>query len=294
LTDPARMTLPADDHVAHRGDGVFETIKCADGHLFALDAHLERLCGSGSRIGLSIPWSHEALRDIVCATVRAGGRERCLIRIIVSRGPGGFGVDPAECPEPALYVIAYELKPAFMDLHPDGATAAVVDIPIKPGFLATIKTCNYLPNALMKAAAHAAGADFPIAFDERGCLAEGATENFGIVSADGELLYPRPDRILDGITVRRVVVLAADAVGEGCLAGVRMADIRRTDLATAAELLVFGTTPDVTSVVRVDGRPVGTGRPGPVGAELRRRLARDFATNSRLRTPVGRPEPRNP
>jgi branched-chain amino acid aminotransferase len=286
VTDPVAMTVPADDHVVHRGDGVFETIKCADGAVYGLALHLERLAASAGRIGLRVPESPEGLRDVVLETIRAGGRRDCLVRVLLSRGPGGFGVAPSECPEPGLYVIAYRLSPSFMEAHPEGARATVVDVPIKPGFLATIKTCNYLPNALMKAAAQAAGADFPVALDERGFLAEGATENLGIVTPGRVLQLPRSDRILDGITVRRVRALAPAAVHTGVLVAVETADIPRVALDEAAEILVFGTTPDVTAVVKLDGRPVGTGRPGPAQAALNRLLAEDLRNNDVMRTRV--------
>jgi branched-chain amino acid aminotransferase len=138
----------------------------------------------------------------------------------------------------------------------------------------------------MKAAAHAAGADFPIGLDERGFLAEGATENFGIVTRGGALRLPRPERILDGITVRRVRALAPAAIRDGTLAGVEQGDIARDELFEASEVLVFGTTPDVTSVVRIDGRPVGDGRPGPVRAALFRLLETDIRANAGLCVPV--------
>lgn len=286
VTDPVEMTVPADDHVVHRGDGVFETIKCVGGFVYGLAPHLARLAASADRIGLRLPRDTAELAALVLATIRAGGRRDCLVRVLVSRGPGGFGIAPSECPEPGLYVIAYRLPPPFMEAHPDGAKAVTVDIPIKPGFLATIKTCNYLPNALMKAAAHAAGADFPVAFDERGFLAEGATENLGLVTTGRILQLPRSGRILDGITVQRVRTVAPAAVREGVLAGVETVDIPRAALDAAAEILVFGTTPDVTAVVQFDGRPVGPGRPGPVQAVLNRLLAEDIRGNADMRTPV--------
>ncbi len=285
ITDPRWMVVPADDHVVHRGDGVFETIKCIRGALYALREHIARLSHSALSIGLGVPWAEDDLAALVVATVRAGGRPDCLVRVLLTRGPGGFGVAPAECPHPALYIIAYRLPPSFMALHPEGARAVVVDVPLKPGWLATVKTCNYLPNVLMNMAATAAGAHFPIALDEHGYLAEGATENIGVVIRR-QLLLPRPGRILEGITMQRVLGLAADAVTAGTLAAVERRDIASTELFRADEVLVFGTTPDVTSVVAIDGRSVGDGRPGPVREELQRRLEHDQLDNTALRTPV--------
>ncbi|MCX7819114.1 MAG: aminotransferase class IV [Kiritimatiellae bacterium] len=285
-TDARWMMVPVDDHVVHRGDGVFETMKCIAGGIYALREHVARLLHSARCVGLQPPWSNEEILCRILATVRAGRRPDCLIRVLLTRGPGGFGVAPTECPRPGLYIIAYRWTPSFMVSHPEGARATIVDVPLKPGWLATVKTCNYLPNVLMKMAASAAGADFPIALDETGCVAEGATENIGVVIR-GELVLPPPGRILDGITMQRVLALAANAPCGSGLAGVRRAAIPKDELLAADEVLVFGTTPDVTSIVSIDGRPVGDGRPGPVRAALQQLLEHDQLSNPRMRTLVG-------
>jgi branched-chain amino acid aminotransferase len=285
-TDPRWMRVPVDDHVVHRGDGVFETLKCVRGAIYALGLHLDRLEHSAKAIGLSLPVRRDELSEIVQATVHAGGHPDCLIRILLTRGPGGFGVDPAECPTPGLYVIAYRLAPPFMERHPEGARAATVEVPLKPGWLATVKTCNYLPNVLMKAQAAQRGAHFPVVYDEHGYLAEGATENLAVVTRDRRLLVPRPGRILDGITLQRVLALAQESCREGVLGEVVREHITRSEVIQAAELWVLGTSPDVTAIVELDGRPVGEGRPGPVWKDLSERLRRDQLENSSLRTPV--------
>ncbi len=283
-TDPRWMLVPVDDHVVHRGDGVFETLKCVGGAIYGLREHIGRLRHSAASIGLGVPWSNEDLAQLVVATVRAGGRPECLIRMLLTRGPGGFGIAPAECPHPGLYIITYRLAPGFMTQHPEGARAALVNVPLKPGWLATVKTCNYLPNVLMKMAAAATGADFPIVLDETGCVAEGATENIGVVIRR-ELILPCPGRILEGVTMLRILDLAREAVAEGTLAAVRRHNITRSELFKADEVLVLGTTPDVTSVIAIDGRPIGDGHPGPVRADLQRRLERDQLENAAMRTP---------
>jgi branched-chain amino acid aminotransferase len=286
VTDPRAMVVPADDHVVHRGDGVFETLKCVDGAVYAMKAHFARLAASAERIRMEVPFGMESIGRAVRATIQAGRHRDCAVRVLLSRGPGGLGVSPRECPEPQLYVVAYHLPPPFMSVHPEGARAVTTTVPLKPDYFAAIKTCNYLPNALMKLAAEEAGADFPLALDERGCLAEGATENFGIVDAAGNLVTPRPGRILDGITMRRAVTLAARLVRLGTISGVVARDIPGDELYSAREVLVFGTTPDVTAVVALDGIKIGGGRPGPVQQALRKLLEDDQRTNSALRTMV--------
>ncbi len=286
VTDPGLMVIPADDHLAHRGDGVFETLKVVAGALYNLGAHLQRLRASAERIRLALPWPDEDLADRLVQTVRAGGRREGLVRILVSRGPGGFGISPAECPEPGLYIVVYAYAGSFMTLHPGGARARRSAIPARSPPFSGLKSVNYLPNVLMKMEALDAGVDFVLSFDPRGCLAEGATENAGVVTRRGVLQVPRPDFILPGTTMHRVMALARDLVADGLLAGVEEADIPGPAVQDAAEVLLFGTTPDVTAVVEFDGRPVGDGKPGPVCRALGARLTEDILHNAALRTPV--------
>jgi branched-subunit amino acid aminotransferase/4-amino-4-deoxychorismate lyase len=286
VTTPGLMLVPADDHLVHRGDGVFETLKCVDGGLYLWREHLRRLLHSASAIGLAVPWNEDELASITTQTIRAGNHRDCLVRIIVSRGPGSLGINPYDCPAPGLYVLAHELKPSFMEAHPAGARVITSAIPVKAGFFATIKSCNYLPNALIKKEAADAGADFALAFDEQDHLAEGATENFGIVDAAGRLRVPGAERILSGTTMNRALDLAEDLVRDGRLRGIARGPITRAEIEAARELLIFGTTPDVTSAVIWDGRPVGGGVPGPIGTALLALIQRDIRENMAARLSV--------
>jgi len=286
VTDPELMMIPVDDHVVHRGDGVFETVKAVGGALYNLPGHFARLRRSAEFIVLGPPPDDAVLTVIVRQTVRAAGRPDALVRILFTRGPGSMGVSPYDCPRPALYVAAYELPPSFMARHPDGATALPSAIPVKPGGFARSKICNYLPNMLMKKEAVDQGVDFVFSFDDQGGLAESATENVGVVGADGRLRVPKASRILEGTTMYRVLAFAEGLAGDGLLTGVARERIARDDLASAREILIFGTTTDVTAVVAFDGRPVGTGTPGPVFAALSQRLFADIRGNPAMRTVV--------
>jgi len=118
VTDPALMMVPVDDHMVHRGDGVFETFKCVNGSVYNMKAHLERLQHSASGLYFRLPWSLDEIGSIVVETVKAGARKDCLVRLFVSRGPGSFDVNPKDCPSPQLYVAVTSLKKPFMELHP--------------------------------------------------------------------------------------------------------------------------------------------------------------------------------
>lgn len=284
VTDPLLMSIPLDDHLVHRGDGVFEMFKCLDGGIYNLKAHLERLQASAGTISLPLPQSPAPLQQTIIETIRAAGVRDCAVRVFVSRGPGSFGVNPYDCPSSQLYVIVTVLPPAFMTLHPQGATVITSSIPLKPPFFATMKNCNYLPNVLMKKEAVDAGADFAVAFDASGHMAEGATENIGIVSEAGALFCPRLKNVLCGTTMSRVLELARTLVAEGVLQRAGYDDITRDDIRRAREMLIFGTTTDVTRVRRFDGQDMP--RHSPVFEVLSRLLLDDIHNGTAHRTPI--------
>lgn len=272
-TDPRLMLMPWDDHIAHRGDGVFETAKFIGGKVYQLDAHLKRMRSSCQGIHLDPPCPWEEICGIVLQVAKAAGKPDGLVRVLLGRGPGGFGIDPFECPVPSLYVVAYDIHLKPESAYEQGVTAFKVSIPAKQAWLATIKTTNYLPNVLMKREAVQKGFDYALCFDEQGFLAEGATENVCIVDARGRLSIPEFTNALAGTTLMRGVDLLKremDVIFRG---------IPEAELFEAREILLVGTTIDALSVVRFNGKPVHDARPGPVSRRLRALLRQDLADN---------------
>lgn len=285
--DPRLMMVPIDDHLVHRGDGVFEAFKCVEGALYLLDRHLDRLERSAALGALPLPCHREELVRIVRATVQAASRCPCVVRVFVSRGPGGYTTNPYECPESQLYVVVTTLQRPPDAKYERGATLLTSAIPVKPTFFAGVKSCNYLPNVLMKKEAVDAGVDYTVSLDEQGFLAEGPTENIGIVTKGRELLVPRFDRVLRGTTVTRVLELAQDLLATGKLTRIGEADLTPREAREASEIMMFGTTFDVLPIVSYDGHPIGTGRPGPIAALLRSLLEDDQRHGVGVRTPLG-------
>jgi len=286
ITEPLFMTVPVDDHLVHRGDGVFETLKCINGNIYCFNEHLDRLFRSAGKIDLTVHEKRDFLGQLILETIRASRQRNCLIRVLVSRGPGSMGINPYDCAKSNLYILIHRLPPPFMSSHPGGASVITSSIPVKAGIFATIKTCNYLPNALLKKEAVDHQADFSINFDEQGYLAEGATENVGIITRDRELFIPGPERILTGTTMNRVFDLASEGIRSGWLTKKEMARITRDELQAAQEVLIFGTTTDVTAVVSLDGQTVTAGKPGPVFEQLSRLLLAEQAGNNSFCTPA--------
>lgn len=286
VREPWLMQVPLDDHMVHRGDGVFEMCKCVQGRIYQLDRHLLRLSGSAQAIQLTLPTDLGALKRLVVAVTRAGGQPQCAVRVYVSRGPGGFTTNPFECPQPGVYIMVSHLHHPPQSAYDNGVRLGVSHVPIKSGFFASVKTCNYLPNVLLKREALTRGWDYGLGLDEDGYLAEGSTENVGLVDQQGRLLLPTPDHILEGTTVRRATELAAELVGRGVLAGVEHRPLSRQDLDQAREVMLFGTTLDVLPVTRLEGLPVADGRPGPVAKGLLELMRRDILHNPETSTPA--------
>ncbi|MCK5849281.1 MAG: aminotransferase class IV [Kiritimatiellae bacterium] len=286
VTDPILMTMPADDHLLHRGDGIFETMKSVNGRIYNMPAHLERLGQSASKLTLVLPASIEDISRITIDTVRASGKRDCSIRIMVSRGCGSFGVNPYDCSTAELYIIVSGLKKPFMDDHPDGATIRTSTFVSKLPFFASTKSCNYLLNVMMQKESVDVGVDFVVAFDENGFMAEAPTENVGIVTPDKELLFPKHEGILRGTTMIRAAELVSALVGSGGLTGVRFDDISRAAVSGAEEILIVGTTRNIIAVREFDGVPVGKGADGVVFNRLSALLLSDIHENPDMHTVV--------
>ena len=282
--DPALMAVPVDDHLVHRGDGVFDTMRCVRGRLYQMEAHLERLEQSANAISLPFPPEYDRVREIVGSLVVRAGEKDCVIRIVLSRGPGSFSTNPFDCPESQLYVTLIRYKPVSPEVLQNGTCVITSRVPTKRSFFARIKSCNYLPNVLMKMEAMNAGCPYAVALDTEGYLTEGSTENIGILSEDGILKFPGFERTLAGTTVQRVWALAEDRMGKERISDIRFDRILPEEACKAREVMLMGTSINVLPVVRFDGKPVGTGLPGPVCSELCRLLQQDMQENEALLT----------
>ena len=268
--DPRLMLSPLDDHLTHRGDGVFETIKYTEGRLYLLDEHLERMKGSADGIGLTPPCSWEDLRAAVLETAAAGKEKSGMMRILLGRGPGGFGIDPAECPESSLYLAAYRFTPPSPAWYEKGRSGFRTSIPAKQGYLAKLKNANYLPNVMMILEAKEKGMDTPFCFDEQGYLAESSVANLCLVDDAGVLTVPAFTNALPGTTLLRAMDCVKDRLD------IVTRKIREEEIYAAKEAILLGTGPDCVAVVSYEGKAIGSGKPGPVSSMLRERIAADI------------------
>jgi branched-chain amino acid aminotransferase len=283
-TDPALMMIPADDHLVHRGDGVFDVMRCIRGRIYQMEGHLARLNRSARAISLEPPAEYQRLTEIIKEVTVLGGAKDCLIRVVLSRGPGSFAVNPSDCPETQLYINVVDFKGIPEKLYQQGVSACTSTIPIKKAFFATIKSCDYLPNVLMKIDAAAKGCGYPVSLDEEGFIAEGATENIGIMTNNDMILFPDFQRTLAGTTAQRVYALAEELADEGIIRGVAFSRIRPDEACSAKEMFLTGTSINILPVVAYDGKTIGSGRPGEVIKRLSDMLLKDMTENRELLT----------
>ncbi|KAK9273054.1 hypothetical protein L1049_017861 [Liquidambar formosana] len=222
-TDPAAMVIPMDDHMVHRGHGVFDTAAIMDGYLYELDQHLDRFLRSASMAKINLPFDRESMRSVLIQTVSASKCRKGSLRYWLSAGPGDFQLSPSGCQHSALYAIVIQDQSPF---DATGVKVVTSSIPIKPAQFATMKSVNYLPNVLSKMEAEESGGYAAIWLDGDGFIAEGPNMNVAFVTKERELLMPHFDKILSGCTAQRVLTLAEGLVREGKLQGIKVGNVR--------------------------------------------------------------------
>jgi branched-chain amino acid aminotransferase len=275
FTNPRLMLIPLDDHLVHRGDGVFEALRFENGAIYQLDEHLSRLERSAGAIGLTAPVGRDELDSLVRQVCLASEAAEGNALVFVGRGPGGFTLDTRECPVPSLYIVAKRFPRKPESFWETGVSAVRTRIPAKQGWMSQIKSVNYLPNVLMKMDAIQQGADYPLCFDEAGLLAEGSTENAVLVDEAGIFVVPELKNALAGTTLKRAMNLAHEFVQ------VAVRPVPEEELLACREIILLGTSIDAVSVVRYNGQIVGDGRPGPVSCRLRELLVADRLKHGR-------------
>lgn len=283
-TDPTMMVIPIDDHMVHRGHGVFDTAMIIDGYLYELDSHLDRFLRSASKAKVIPPFDRSSVRSILLQTVAASQCRKGSLRYWLSAGPGDFLLSPAGCPNSAFYAIVIE-----DDYSPSsrGVTVITSSTPMKSPEMATMKNVNYLPNVLSKMEAEEKGAFAAIWIDDQDYIAEGPNVNVAFISKNNELLLPSFDKILSGCTAKRLLAVAATLVEQGLLKNIRVGNITLDEGKGAAEMMLVGSGLPILPVTEWDGKPIGNGKEGPLTLALSKLLWEDMiAGPASLRIPI--------
>ncbi|WP_168565871.1 branched-chain-amino-acid transaminase [Crateriforma spongiae] len=253
------------DHGLLYGDGVFEGMRIYHGKVFRLREHLIRLWESARAIALEIPMSIDEMTAAVKETVKRNELEEGYIRLVVTRGGNQLGLDPFRCEDPQVIIIADKISLYPEQYYTDGldlVTAATIRN--HPAALSPrIKSLNYLNNIMAKIEGLRAGCIEALMLNHKGEVAECTGDNIFVVK-DGVLMTPPIDAgILEGITRNAVIELAEKADIE-----VRQIPLTRHDIFVADECFLTGSAAEVIPAVKLDGRHIGDGKPGPVTQRL--------------------------
>jgi branched-chain amino acid aminotransferase len=257
------------DHGLLYGDGVFEGIRAYNRRVFKLKEHIDRLFCSAKAILLEIPMSHAEIMDAVVVTCRENKLRNGYVRLVVTRGAGTLGLNPRNCKRPSVIIIADKIQLYPQELYRRGMD--IVTVPtmrnLHSALNPAIKSLNYLNNILAKIEANNAHVEEAVMLNAEGFVAECTGDNLFIVK-NGELSTPPLSAgALYGITRQTVIELAVEA-------GLKVSEpnLTRYDLFNADECFLTGTGAELIPVVKIDGRVIGTGKPGPIT----RRLEEDY------------------
>lgn len=262
---PEEAKVSLFDHGYLFGDGIFETLRAYERRIFRLDHHLDRLFQSGRYLCLSIPVSKEGLGKLCREALERSGLSQAYLRITVSRGVGGRGIDPDACKSPTISIIVKDVPLYPQESYQSGIATKIVGVTRKDeGALSgRIKGCNYQSNILARIELNQHGLIEGILLNTRGRIAEGTVSNTFLVK-DRKLLTPSLDcGCLEGVTRSAVIEVARNLgimVEEG--------ELNHYDLYTAEECFFTNTIMEIMPVNSVDGRRIGTEAPGDVTRRL--------------------------
>jgi branched-chain amino acid aminotransferase len=257
------------DHGLLYGDGVFEGIRAYHGRVFKLKEHIDRLFYSAKAILLEIPMSHAALMKATVQTCRDNNIRDGYIRLVVTRGAGTLGLNPRTCKRPSVIIIADKIQLYPPEYYQRGLD--IITVPttrnLHSALNPAIKSLNYLNNILAKIEANNAGVEEAVMLNAEGFVAECTGDNLFIVKNRALFTPPLSAGALYGITRQTVIELAEEA-------GLKVSEpnLTRYDLFNADECFLTGTGAELIPVVKIDGRVIGAGKPGPIT----RRLEEDY------------------
>jgi branched-chain amino acid aminotransferase len=253
------------DHGLLYGDGIFEGIRFYNGRVFRLEEHLDRLWDSARSICLQVPMSQRAMTEALLETVRQNDLRDGYIRLIVTRGVGNLGLNPEQCKQPSVIIITAQIALYSEEMYKHGLTIVTVATRrTNPSALnPAVKSLNYLNNVMARIEANQANADEALMLNDEGNVAECTADNVFIIKNGQIFTPPITAGALRGITRSVVFEIAAET-------GIKVieADITRHDVFVADEAFLTGTAAEIVPLIKADGRPIGTGKPGPITTRM--------------------------
>ena len=253
------------DHGLLYGDGVFEGIRAYNGLVFKLKEHLTRLKESAHTIMLNLPLTINQMTETIIETLKRNRLRDAYIRVVVTRGVGDLGLDPGLCKTPTVFIITDKIV-----LYPEAFYRNGMEIITVPtvrnlpeAINPALKTLNYLNNILAKIEAKNSNYREALMLNHQGYVAECTGDNIFIVKNGIVQTPPTYLGALKGITRQAILDLALrnDIPSQERV-------LTRHDLFNADEAFLTGTAAEVIPVVKIDGRQIGSGKPGKMTRKL--------------------------
>ena len=247
------------DHGFLYGDGVFEGIRVTPAGIFRFDDHMKRLATALRAVGIEISGGMDRISDVAREATRAWGKRHGYLRLIVSRGAGGLGLDPASCLNPTIVCIAAGPGRLSPEKASRGVDLITSSLRRPPGDVLDprVKSLNYLNNVLAKREANLRGADDALVLNAQGLIAEATAANVFALSGNRLLTPPPTDGALEGLTRRTILEIGTELGFDVC-----ERSIGRFDLFAAESVFYTGTRAGIVPVASLDGSPIEqTARP---------------------------------
>jgi branched-chain amino acid aminotransferase len=249
------------------GDSVFETIATHAGRPFMLVEHIRRLRHSAELVYIDLSIDDATLCSEVESAVVESGNPECYLRLTVTRGIGGLGLDPSLSENPCRILIVTPLQRPALEAYENGVSAISyrTQRTAESTQASGAKVGNYLVAVLAMRQAKPANANEALIVNSEDRVVEGATSNLFVRFGQALITPPESAGILPGITRQLVLEVAERSkitVGFRCP--------MLSELSSADEIFITSSVREILPIVKLDGRIVGDGRPGPLFGQIRR------------------------
>lgn len=272
LVAAAEAQVPVFHPALYGAYGVYESIQVAGHVAFHLDDHLARLAKSAALLEMPLPHASDEIAAWLPALLAASQLDECLLRLFVLGADGGFAGDTF------VWAQASPVYPA--SFYRDGVGAVTFE---GERALPQAKSLNTLVNYLARRQAQRQGEHEGL-LQNHGALTEGSSSNLFALRA-GRLLVPPPADVLAGVTADIVLTLAAQEQMEIVAAPLRVDEMGAWD-----EAFLTSTSRHIMPLVRIDGQPIGDGRPGPLTQRLSQRFEANFRAFITSQAPLPAPQ----
>ncbi|TXK85965.1 D-amino-acid transaminase [Paenibacillus sp. N3.4] len=268
FVDKKNLTVSPDDRGYYFGDGVYEVFRVYHGRIYQLDAHIQRLHRSASEVRIALPFTVQEIEDILMKLVQKNNLTEGTVYLQITRGEAPRAHPFPLHAEPILLAYCTEVTRPVNTIHTGIHAITLADI---RWLRCDLKTLNLLPNVMAKQTALDHGVQ-EVVLHREGTVTECSASNLMMIKNDVLYTHPANHLILHGIT--RAVVLR---LAQSLQMTIKEEPFTTEQLLQADEAFITGTTVEITPLLQIDGKPIGSGTPGPHTRNLQLEFERTFA-----------------